>query len=61
MARMGIIGYISFILLIIGGINWGLVGFNFNLVELIPWAWLVKTIYILIGLSGLVGLYNLFR
>lgn len=44
------------ILVIIGGLNWGLVGLaNFNLVETIfgSWGGLVKIIYILVGLSAL--------
>ena len=47
---------ITLILIIIGGINWGLVGlFNFNLVAVIfgfsPT--LLTIIYIIVGLSGL--------
>lgn len=46
---------ITLILIIIGGINWGLVAFNFNLVQTIfgfsPI--LLQIIYILVGLSGL--------
>lgn len=47
---------ITLILIIIGGINWGLVGlFQFNLVEVIfgfsPT--LLTIIYIIVGLSGL--------
>lgn len=41
-------------LVIIGGLNWGLVGlFNWNLVEALfgGWPMLVKIIYILVGLS----------
>lgn len=43
-------------LLLIGGINWGLVGlFKWNLVETIfgGWPWLVSLIYILVGLSAI--------
>jgi len=42
-------------LVLIGGLNWGLVGlFNWNLVEVLFGAWpmLVKIIYILVGLSA---------
>ena len=56
---------ITLILVIIGAINWGLVGlFNgFNLVEAIFGGVpvLVKIIYILVGLSGLWQLMPLFR
>lgn len=43
------------ILLIIGGLNWGLVGFfDFNFVEyFICRAWLFRVIYVLIGFAAL--------
>jgi len=52
------------LLLILGGINWGLVGLmDMNLVNLllggIPMA--EKIVYILIGLSGVVGLISMFK
>lgn len=49
---------IAHLLVIVGALNWGLVGaFNFNLVEAILGAWpmVVKIVYILVGLSGLCG------
>jgi len=55
---------ITLILVIIGAINWGLVGlFGWNLVEAIFGGApvLVKIIYILVGLSGLWQLMPLFR
>ncbi len=45
------------ILVIIGALNWGLVGFfNYNLVSAIfgSMMWLERFIYMLVGLSGLV-------
>ncbi|HKB88762.1 MAG TPA: DUF378 domain-containing protein [Patescibacteria group bacterium] len=45
----------AYILLWIGGINWGLVGlFNYNLVEMLfgMWPMLVTLIYILVGVSA---------
>ncbi len=56
------IDWIALILLIIGGLNWGLVGvFNFNLVNAIfgSVAWLESLIYILVGISGLWTIYFL--
>ncbi len=53
---MKVIDWIAFVLLIIGGLNWGLVGaFSFNLVELIFGAvgWLLSLVYILVGLSAI--------
>ena len=46
--------WVAWILLIIGGLNWGLVGlFNFDLVAAIfGLGWLAKLIYILVGLSA---------
>lgn len=47
---------LTFVLLVVGGLNWGLVGlFNFNLVSLIFGSVpaLEKLVYILVGLSAL--------
>jgi uncharacterized membrane protein YuzA (DUF378 family) len=47
---------IAFVLLVIGGLNWGLVGaFDYNLVDSILGSMpgLVKIIYILVGLSAI--------
>jgi len=55
--------WIALILLIIGGINWGLVGlFNFNLVSAIFGTGVIaKIIYILVGIAGLYTIYYLFK
>ena len=48
--------YTLLTLVIIGAINWGLIGFfNFNLVALIfgSMSWISRIIYALVGLSGL--------
>lgn len=48
-------------LLIIGGVNWGLVGaLNFNLIDGIfsAWDWLVRFIYLLVGLSAIAMLFQ---
>ena len=53
------------ILMIIGGLNWGLVGFfNYNLVSSIFGANLViisRIVYALVGLASSVGITFLFR
>lgn len=51
--------WITLILVIIGGINWGLVGlFNFNLVDTIfGMGFLGDLIYTLVGLSALYMIY----
>lgn len=46
---------VAFLLVIVGGLNWGLVGlFQFNLVNYIFGAWpvLENIIYVLVGLSA---------
>ncbi len=56
---MKIIDKIALILIIIGAINWGLIGlFRFNLVELIfgDMTVLARIVYSLVGLSGLWGI-----
>ena len=48
--------YFSLTLVIIGAINWGLIGFfNLNLVSLLfgSMSWLSRIVYGLVGLSGL--------
>lgn len=48
---------VSFALVVVGAVNWGLVGlFNFNLVELVFGAvpWLERLIYVLVGVAGVV-------
>lgn len=52
---------IAFILVIIGGINWGLVGlFDYNLVAMIfgDMSTLTRIIYDLVGLSALYMAFN---
>lgn len=51
-----IVHKIAGVLLVVGGINWGLVGaFQFDLVETILGAWpmVVRVVYVLVGLSAL--------
>ena len=48
---------IAFILVVVGGLNWGLVGaFDFNLVSKLLGAWpmVEKIVYVLVGLSAIV-------
>jgi hypothetical protein len=55
MAKLNVVDIIALVLVIVGGINWGLVAFNFNLVEVIfgSMPWLVTTIYALVGLAAI--------
>ena len=60
---MKIIDKIALVLVIIGAINWGLVGiFNFNLVDTIFGAMSIisRIIYTLVGISGLWAIKLLF-
>jgi len=55
-----VLDWIALVLVIIGGLNWGLVGaFTFNLVDTIFGAgsMLAKIVYILVGLSALYLIY----
>lgn len=52
---------VSFILVIIGGLNWGLVGaFDFNLVSWLIGSWptVEMIVYILVGLASLVLVFT---
>ena len=60
---MKIVDKIALILIIIGAINWGLIGFfNFNLVDTIfgTMSILSRIIYALVGISGLWAIKLLF-
>lgn len=62
----GVLGKISGLLVIIGALNWGLVGgFEFNLVdwlflELSDLAIVARVVYVLVGLAGLYSLVAMF-
>jgi len=63
MKKMNTLGWIAMILVIVGGLNWGLVGgFKFDLVATIFGAMtaLSRIVYILVGLSALYMLMNVF-
>ena len=53
--KLNLLDTIALILVIIGGLNWGLTAFGFNLVEIIfgTISWLVSIVYILVGLSAI--------
>lgn len=58
---MNILHIIAWVLLIVGGLNWGLIGaFDFNLVETIFGfgSVLSRIIYILVGLAAIVGIWH---
>lgn len=52
---------IAFILVVVGGLNWGLLGaFDFNLVSKLLGSWPIveKVVYILVGLATLVLIFT---
>ena len=60
---MKVIDTIALVLIIVGAINWGLVGlFQFNLVDAIfgTMSAISRVIYTLVGISGLWGIKLLF-
>lgn len=60
MADKNALDWIALVLLIVGGLNWGLVGlFNFDLVAAILGSIpiLQKIVYILVGISALYTIY----
>lgn len=71
MEEKSVVGWIASILVVIGALNWGLVGlssfggisYNWDLVALILGGvpWLAAIIYILVGLSGIWLLVKLFK
>lgn len=61
--RMTTVDWLAWLFVIVGAVNWGLVGLaNMNLVTAIlnSWPTLVQIVYILIGLSGLYLLWMVF-
>lgn len=60
MPKMKIIDWIVIVLLLVGGLTWGLVGFfNFNLVQTIFGSF-AKYVYDLVGIATVVGIIRLF-
>lgn len=53
--KMKLLDVIALVLLVVGGLNWGLVVFGINLVEAIfgSMPWLVSTVYLLVALSAI--------
>ncbi len=61
MKKHGPIGWLTWILLIVGGLNWGLVGINpeYNLVSMSLGAdtTVARAVYIIIGVAALLAIY----
>lgn len=62
MAKMSVLDWIAFVLVVIGGLNWGLVGiFNFDLVAAIfgEMALISRIVYSLVGISAIYAIISL--
>lgn len=60
-SKMNALDWIAMVLLIVGGLNWGLVGmFDFNLVAALFGSQtpLSRIVYVLVGLSALYSIYT---
>lgn len=60
MKKMCSVHSVAWILVIVGGLNWLLVAFGYNLVEMLLGAWpmAVKVVYILVGASAISMLFG---
>lgn len=61
MKQMSVLGWIAFILVIVGGLNWGLVGaFNFDLVSMVfgSMSTLARIVYVLVGLGAIYMVFS---
>ncbi len=59
--KMSAVGWIAFVLVIIGGLNWGLVGlFNYDLVAAIfgSMSMISRIVYTLVGVGALFMIYG---
>jgi len=56
--EMHTLDWVAFALVIIGALNWGLAIWDINLIAYIGITWLMKTLYALVGLSGLWLIYS---
>lgn len=54
---MKVIHVISFILLVVGGLNWLLTAFNYNVVALLGTS-VANVIYVLVGLAAIVEIFT---
>ena len=53
--KMKALDMVALVLLVVGGLNWGLVALGYNLVEIIfgSMPWLVSTVYVLVAVSAI--------
>lgn len=60
--KMNTLDWIAWVLVVVGAINWGLLGaFNYNIVEMLfGMGMITQWVYILVGLGGLYFLWTAF-
>lgn len=59
--KLNVIDWVAMVLVIVGGLNWGLVGaFKFNLVDTLfgDMSTLSRLVYVLVGLSAVYLIYT---
>ena len=64
MGKLSLVDYIALILVIVGGLNWGLVGvFDLNLVTMLfgDATLITRIVYGLVGLSAIYLIYAVFK
>ncbi len=60
--KMNMLDKVTYTLLVIGGLNWALVGFfNYNLVSKVFSTGLARIIYSIVGIAALYGLLSIVR
>ncbi len=61
MKKMSSLDWVSYVLIIVGALNWGLVALNFNLVDYIfgTGSTLSTIIYALVGLSAIYSIFSM--
>ena len=62
--KMNIVDILAAVLVIVGGINWGLVGWlNYNLVDTIfgEGSMLARAVYAIVGVAALYMIYTVFK
>lgn len=63
MSNLNGLGKLAWVLVLVGAVNWGLIGINmeWNVVDMLLGTWpvVMKVVYLLVGLSALVLLFGL--
>ena len=60
MTKKSVLDWIALVLVIIGGLNWGLTAFNYNVVDMLFSGSLAIVATIIYGLVGLAALYMIY-